>query len=531
MRWKLINLVFWLPFYALAQNAQLNIPLNSAYFRPIDKHLQQKSAPVFSSMKPLLASAVNLDSISSAEATIRKQKKYNAWLWRKLKHESLFHLQKDNFTLDIDPLFNFEVIKDQLDTVTARDYFSNNTRGFRVQGSIGSKFSFESSFYETQSFFPNYLRLFVANNRVVPGQGYWKDFKEIGYDYSQALGMISYTPIQKGKYLLNFQFGHGKLFIGEGYRSMLLSDNSFNYPHLKSTFQFGRFQYTSAIATLMKLDRVVGDGLTEDRFMRNAANFNYLEYAFGKWVNLGLFEGLVWNVESTNGNQKVNTNYYFPIIGLNSALEAQNERVTMLWGLNAKIRPLKSIQLYGQLALNNYDQVLKSQAGIKIFDVFKVKNLYAQFEYNVSKREVNVITNREPFAHYNQFLTHPRNNDFSELVAQVSYEYQDFFIRLKANVYEIHQLGFFYNSIKTNNPNHELQYYLPNLNLIDLIYTVNGKLNIYDAQIGYTINRRTNASLSAGVTLRSLKAWGNSYDNQLIYVSFKTSLLNHYYDF
>ena len=40
---------------------------------------------------------------------------------------------------------------------------------------------------------------------------------------------VSYTPNK----VLNIQFGHGKNFIGDGYRSLFLSDVSSPYPFLK----------------------------------------------------------------------------------------------------------------------------------------------------------------------------------------------------------------------------------------------------------------------------------------------------------
>ena len=36
-----------------------------------------------------------------------------------------------------------------------------------------------------------------------------------------------------------------KTFYKDGYRSLLLSDNSFNYPFLRLQSNFGKFQYTN----------------------------------------------------------------------------------------------------------------------------------------------------------------------------------------------------------------------------------------------------------------------------------------------
>ena len=61
------------------------------------------------------------------------------------------------------------------------------------------------------------------------GRGKAKSFKEGGFDYPVAEAYLSYTPNE----FFNFQFGNGKNFIGDGYRSFFLSDVASPYPFLK----------------------------------------------------------------------------------------------------------------------------------------------------------------------------------------------------------------------------------------------------------------------------------------------------------
>ena len=121
---------------------------------------------------------------------------------RKLKKESLFIINDtaDKFHLTIDPLFNFEYGKDFDDSSKS---FYKNTRGVLVRGDIGTKFSFESSFYENQATFVNYIRNYNNTSLIVPGQGRWKQFKNNGYDFAMASGYVSYSPNDH----FNFQIG------------------------------------------------------------------------------------------------------------------------------------------------------------------------------------------------------------------------------------------------------------------------------------------------------------------------------------
>lgn len=205
-------------------------------------------------------------------------------LYRKLKKESLFIVNDsaDKFHLTIDPLFNFEFGKDLADTSGEKLY--KNTRGFIVRGSIGEKFAFESSFYENQATYTKYIDSYIASTNklfpqtanyqydVVPGQGRAKKFKTNGYDFAMASGYVSYSPIK----MFNIQLGHGKHFVGDGYRSLLLSDNAFNYPYARITTTYKNIQYTNLYTSFMNLTDggVKTPAHTERLFQKKLEAFN-----------------------------------------------------------------------------------------------------------------------------------------------------------------------------------------------------------------------------------------------------------------
>ena len=153
---------------------------------------------------------------------------------RKLTKENLLHVNKKDFELSVDPLFNFNFARDLNHKNT--NYY-RNTRGLLIKGKIAKKLWFETSYYENQSRFVNYIdEYIISTNKVVPGYFHAKNFKASSYDYGAAYGRISYTPYQKAQKSLNFLAGTGKNSFGDGYRSLLLSDFSAPYPFLKITF-------------------------------------------------------------------------------------------------------------------------------------------------------------------------------------------------------------------------------------------------------------------------------------------------------
>ena len=85
----------------------------------------------------------------------------------------------------------------------------------------------------------------------MPGQGYARNFKDEGFDYAMSSGYVTYRPNN----MFYVQFGHGKHFIiGDGYRSLLLSDNTFNYPYLKIQTKFWKLQYTNLYCEFMDIN-------------------------------------------------------------------------------------------------------------------------------------------------------------------------------------------------------------------------------------------------------------------------------------
>ena len=130
-------------------------------------------------------------------------------------------------------------------------YTYNNSRILQVNGGLGKNFAFSSTIYESQGRFANYINQFIANRAsntrprfsegLVPGRGKAKGFKTDAFDYPVAEGYLSFTP---SKYL-QFQFGNGKNFIGDGYRSFILSDVSSPTTYLKAQVNFWKIQYTN----------------------------------------------------------------------------------------------------------------------------------------------------------------------------------------------------------------------------------------------------------------------------------------------
>jgi hypothetical protein len=434
----------------------------------------------------------------------------------KMFFDHLIHIKSKSkkYEFKVDPLLNFEFGRAYYDTTSLITNTSTNTRGFIASGHIGKDFYFETMFAENQSKFPYYISNFTNQTKVIPGQGRYKTFKNSGYDYAFSSGFISYQPIKQ----LNIQLGHGKQKIGNGYRSLLLSDNSFNYPFLRITSEWfkGKLQYTNIYAVFMNLTTggAPTPKFTEPLFQKKAASFQYLSYNATKRLNIGLFQGMIWGAADSLNKQHLQWQYFNPIIFTNIGFYGLNNKNNILIGATANYKISSKLSVYAQFMGDDFSSTLKLgntfgyQVGVKYFDAFKLKNLMMQLEFNdVAEGSYNnpiTAYSNQSYSHYNQNLAFTQGYG-KEAIAIIDYKFKRAFINLKYNLQDLtlNNNSFYQNSI--------------------------GKV-----QLGYTINTAYNFNVSLAYNYRAqnFSDLKNSNNTTTFYtVSLRSNLFNTYYDF
>ena len=81
----------------------------------------------------------------------------------KLWNEHLVQLQSEKYWFTLDPIIDLALGHD---TNADFKYTFNNTRGFNVQGGLGSKLSFSSTLYESQGRFAQYVNDYAISISV-----------------------------------------------------------------------------------------------------------------------------------------------------------------------------------------------------------------------------------------------------------------------------------------------------------------------------------------------------------------------------
>jgi hypothetical protein len=129
---------------------------------------------------------------------------------------NLYEVHVKDFDLVINPVIQVTVSKESDNNET----LYQNSRGLYLRGRIANKIGFYGFLTDNQEKDAFYVRDWVNMRQAVPGAGFYKVFKTTGYDYFDARGYFTFNVT---KYI-DVAFGYDRNFIGNGHRSLFLSD-------------------------------------------------------------------------------------------------------------------------------------------------------------------------------------------------------------------------------------------------------------------------------------------------------------------
>lgn len=333
----------------------------------------------------------------------------------------------DELLLKASPVLHMQLGKEQ--GVKGIRYI--NTRGAEIRGMINEQIGFYTLLTDNQVSYPDYAQQFTQTYNAVPGEGRVKDFNSMlgdsifapGHDFFHVRGYVTFQPAER----VRLQFGHDKNFIGNGVRSLFLSDFSNNYLFLKINTQVWRLNYQNLFMQLTGQFKNNADGALPRKY----AAMHHLSLNVTKRLNLGLFESVIYGRE--NGGFELS--YLNPIIFYRAVEYHLGSPDNVLLGMDVKYNFLKHFSFYGQFLLDEFkfgeikDQTgwwgnkYGLQAGLKYIDVAGVSNLDAQIEFN-TVRPYTYTHNTESgnYTHFNQPLAHPLGANFRETLAVLRYK-------------------------------------------------------------------------------------------------------------
>lgn len=336
------------------------------------------------------------------------------------KRSDLLYVNRNDFFLSVNPVLSFQGTYEK---DNPRKSLWSTTQGAEIRGRIKDRVGFY--FFLTNNYEEpvSYARDWIGKWGAIPGAGKF-NLSGNGYQYLQVRG---YADIALIKDHVSLTLGYDKHFIGDGYRSLFLSDFSEGAAFAAINTRIWKLNYQN-LYMVLKPQSSASQG-------NKYATAHYLSLNLTRWLNVGFFETVTF---SRSGHYEFG--YLNPVIFYRAIERGMGSPDKVALGFNVKAIALKHLSLYSQLLINEFStgELFSGkgywankwgiQAGVKYYDAFTIRNLDLQAEVNVVRPYTyqhyqslsdTAISNG---THYNQPMAHPLGAGFAEVVAIARYQ-------------------------------------------------------------------------------------------------------------
>lgn len=230
----------------------------------------------------------------------------------------------------------------------------------------------------------------------------------------------------------NIQFiaGVDKNFIGEGNRSVLLSDYGNPYSFVQMQFKIWKFKYLFMTQFLKE-----SNAAQESSYSNKYAATHYLDYNVCKGFSIGFFESVLFQPKDTLLNRGFDLEYINPMVFFRPQEYNNGSADNVLVGFNTHYT-YKNVKVYGQLALDEFllnelkarngfwGNKYSAQLGVKGTHRLQQLKLFWRTEFNYIQRfTYSHLSNLQNYGNLNSPLAHPLQSGFQEILAEFSLAY------------------------------------------------------------------------------------------------------------
>jgi len=307
-----------------------------------------------------------------------------------------------------------------------------STGGIRIGGDYKEKLGFDLRLAAGIVKLPNYQDSIAFTNGIIPCWGdraYALDTSG-RYGFQHLSGNIIWRPTP----VFNLQVGRDKHFWGDGHRSLFLSDVGPAIPYIKAQTTIWKLQYTSLFTWLQDWTNSTG---SKSDFRSKFASMHYLSVNFTKWLNIGIFESVVWQGTDNNRSRWFDANYLNPLVFFRPVEYSIGSSDNAMLGIAGKIRFNSNNVLYGQIILDEfYLKEIKAwkdgwwankqgvQIGYKCYNFGQVDNFLMQTEINIVRPYTySHGSPQQSYSNAGMPLAHPMGANFAEVIGLLSYHW------------------------------------------------------------------------------------------------------------
>ena len=503
--------------------------LNASYIKPANARLMVNEVELIDSLqrnKNRIAANINdIDryNITSFLTAHKEFTSSNSSFNNKKTNYNLIEINKPNFFMVLNPALQYQQSFESFDKQSV--YLA--TAGVTGRGLISKKVGFQFFVTGNQERTPFYVRQFTQKFKAIPGFSNYDVVDGNAVKYLDIRASAQWTVAK----FIDMQVGYDRNFLGNGQRSLLLSDFSGNSLFFKINTRLWKFNFENLY---MKLTPQFG--IVNNADAKKYLRINTLSINATKWLNIGIFDAVVFGRKN-----QFELNYILPFTFLRAMEQQSGSPDNAIVGLNAKANINKQIQLYGQVVLDEF--LLKEikaqsgwwankygyQLGVKYIDAFNVKNL--DFQLEVNRTRPFTYTHFDSVSNYsnnNMPLAHQLGAGFQEFMGVVRYQpFKKLFLQGKLLYYTQGQdtAGInFGNNILTNYRSRPMDYgwKIGSGNKATCLYL--------NSNASYEV--RENLFLDASVTLRNLKlASGTSQNTTIFSLGFRWNVSRREFDF
>jgi len=352
------------------------------------------------------------------------------------KQPDFLHVRTKDFFLVVNPVISAQLMSESNTSNTGGSQYWS-ARGLELRGWISKKIGFYTYLADNQEQVPGFVDDWITKYRAVPGGDFYRKNGST-YDYFMARGYVDFALI---KNKVNVTFGHDNHFLGDGVRSLYMSNFSAPATFLRLNTKIWKINYQNLF---MELTPQYLSNPGDNRLPRKYATVHTLSINATRWLNIGLYESVMFS-----RNDRYEFGYMIPIIFYRAIERGMGSPDNVNIGLNFKAIVARRFQFYGQLLLDEFKakEMFSSngwwankwgiQLGGKYFNALGIRNLDLQGEINVVRPYT--YTHRDStsnYSHYNQPFAHPVGAGFQEVIGILRYQpVKNLFLTIKGMYY------------------------------------------------------------------------------------------------
>lgn len=456
-----------LPMVSMAQSPF--VPYDPDYYFLIERYeIQRKtfSASFHSTMRPYTRKdiAAFVDSVGNSGLELSPVDRFNLayllrdnWEWATnpdndaekpilkyfyQKKSDMLHKRAEGFDVHVNPILHSVVTADP----DAGSFPYISQRGFSIRGSVDEKVGFYIDASDVQLRPMQYVRSTMDDRRYegarpMFGEGFYKSNDDGSLAFFNARGHINFSL---NRYI-QARVGHGKFFIGNGYRSLTLSNFSDDFSYININTKVWRLNYTNIWGKL-----IASNLQLNGRYPVKFLAFRRIGLDVTDNFNIGIYEAIITSRHDSAGNNQLDAAYLNPMIFYRGLEHDLGDSDNAALGIDFKWNIRKGFQLYGQLYVDELkaDEYLGGsgtifngdgwwgnkqsyQLGFKYINVLGVDNLDFQGElnyvrpYTYTHYSLPAELPHQRFSnyqHFNQPLAHPLGANFAEVIGIARYQ-------------------------------------------------------------------------------------------------------------